>query len=1045
MKYFNKSLLSLVFLGLYFVGSQWACAANQAELLGSLTPAQLQQLQQLSPEQRAALAQQAGGNSAQPRSSPPTAPQVSIARPQEVGRLETEIKTDVIDERVAKQEVKESAVADIPVVQVGSQQAADKLEIRRSYEEFTRESKPLEVSTANLRQFGYDLFSSEPTTFAPVTDVPVPPEYVLGPGDEIKVQLFGSDNRELALTVDRQGSVSFPQIGPISVAGLSFAQGKALLAEQIKQKMIGVSASITMGQLRSIRIFALGDVYRPGSYTVSGLATLSSALFASGGVKKIGSLRKIELKRKGRIVTTIDLYDFLLRGDTSKDVRLLPGDVVFVPPISKTVSIAGEVVRPAIYEMRNESTVSDILKLAGGLLPKAYLEKALIERIDSKGEQKVINLSLLGNGANVPVHSGDVVKVFAGTEFENNQILMIGNLKRPGKYAWVNGMRVSSLINSVDDLLPETFMDYGVIEREAEATREPMIIRFKLGEILAPQAKGLESDLVLQSRDRVYIFKRATFRQQPKVSIQGTVQAPGEYEFKLNMRLADLVLAAGGLLRQTDLGLVEVYRTDPQTRIVQLYKVNLALAMAADTLNDIQLQDLDRVVVHSIYETKLSEVVSISGQVNHPDTVPLTKGMRVSDLVFAGGSVTEFAFLKKARLTRFKVLDGEKRVSNHLEIDLTAALKGDEAANLLLEPYDSLTVGRVNDEPNTRDVVSVTGEVLQPTTLPLSQGMRVSDLVFAGGGVTEAVFMKKAEITRYKIEGAEKRVSQRIELDLGAAMQGDAASNVLLQPHDVLMVRRLSNWRAAEKIEVRGEVLHPGIYPVEEGERLSTVLERVGGYTKEAFLTGAVFIRESVRQEQQKQLNELVRRMESETAQLDIPVASLRDEVLRSHREQALETSKRLLAQLKSVNATGRMVIELSAIENLKDSGFDIQLRDGDKLYIPKQPDEVLVVGEVYNQSALLYHSSKDYKDYLNEAAPTRMADKGAIYFVRANGKVEADIGGWFVDNIGPGDTIVVPQELDHINLLDVALDWSRATMQIGTSIAAMKAIGVFK
>ena len=438
--------------------------------------------------------------------------------------------------------------------------------------------------------------------------------------------------------------VSFPQIGPISVSGLSFAQAKALLAEQIKQKMIGVSASITMGQLRSIRIFALGDVYRPGSYTVSGLSTLSSALFASGGVKTIGSLRNIELRRNGRKVVTIDLYDFLLRGDTSKDVRLLPGDVVFVPSIGKTVSIAGEVVRPAIYETKNEKTVADILKLAGGLMPKAYLEKALIERVDTKGEQKVINLSLLGAGSNMPIRNGDVIKVFSGTEFENNQILMIGNLKRPGKYAWENGMRVSSLITSMDDLLPETFLEYGVIEREAEDTREPMMIRFKLGELLAPQAKGGELDLALQARDRVYVFKRANFREQPKVSIAGSVQTPGEYEYKRNMRLADLVLAAGGVLRETDLGFVEIYRTDPGTRDVQLIKTNLALAMAADVVNDIQLQDMDRVVVHSIYETKEHEQVSVMGEVHAPGTFALGLGMRVSDLVFAAGNVTEMAY-----------------------------------------------------------------------------------------------------------------------------------------------------------------------------------------------------------------------------------------------------------------------------------------------------------------------------------------------------------------------------------------------------------------
>lgn len=762
--------------------------------------------------------------------------------------------------------------------------------------------------------------------------------------------MFGKDNKELLLTVDREGAVSFPQIGPISVAGLDFAQAKALLAEQINKKMIGVSASITMGQLRTIRIFALGDVYRPGSYTVSGLATLSSALFASGGVKKIGSLRNIELKRNGRKVTTIDLYDFLLRGDTSKDVRLLPGDVVFVPPIGDTVSIAGEVVRPAIYELKKEKTVGDVIKLAGGLMPKAYLDKALIERVAARGERKIVNLFLLGNGANEPVRNGDVVKVFSGTEFEKNQILLIGNLKRPGKYAWEEGMRITSLISSIDDLLPETFLEYGVIERETADTREPMLIRFKLGELIQAKNKGSELDLTLQPRDRLYVFKRASFRQQPKVSIEGSVQTPGQYEYKRNMRLADIVLAAGGVLRDTDLGFVEVYRTDPVTRDVRLIKVTLALA--ADKVNDILLQDLDRVVVHSIYESKQREFVTILGEVN------------------------------------------------------------------------------------------------KPGTLALGQGMRVADLIFAGGNVTEMAYLKQAEITRYKIENGQKRVSEHFPIDLEAALRGDAAANVVLQPYDVLNVRRVSNWRQAEMVSVQGEVMHPGSYPIEEGEPLSSLLGRVGGFTDKAYLRAAVFTRESVRVEQQKQIDELVRRMDAELAARETAVTSLRDASLQAKQQQALEAGKRLLVQFRSAKATGRVVINLADIAKLKGTEYDLKLRSGDTLRIPKQPDEVLVVGEVYNNAAVVFNPNYNSKDYLNQAGPTRMANTSAIYLVRADGRVETSRGGWFGSSLGkilPGDTIVVPLDLERMNVLDIALDWSRVTMQLGTSLAAMKTVGILK
>ncbi|MBU1215153.1 MAG: SLBB domain-containing protein [Gammaproteobacteria bacterium] len=945
-------LASLLFIASTLFAQTPASAADVAQMLQQLSPEQMQQLQQLTPEQRATLMQRATPNGNQ-GGAVQIAPMRDLpARAVGTGRLESDVRSDSADVALSKQEVFTARNADIPVVEVSSQAGADKVEVRRSYEEFMRESKPMEVNTSNLQQYGYDLFASEPSTFAPVTDIPVPPEYVLGPGDEVKVQLYGKDNLELVLTVDREGAVSFPQIGPISVAGLDFAQAKALLAEQVKQKMIGVSASITMGKLRTIRIFALGDVYRPGSYTVSGLATLSSALFASGGVKKNGSLRNVELKRNGRRVAAIDLYDFLLRGDTSKDVRLLPGDVVFVPPIGNTVSIAGEVVRPAIYELRKESTVNDVLKLAGGLMPKAYLDKALIERVAARGEQKVINLSLLGSGGSETIRNGDVIKIFAGTEFEKNQILTIGNLKRPGKYAWEQGMHVSHLISSIDDLLPETFLEYGVIERETADTREPMVIRFKLGELLDPKARGGELDLALQPRDRLYVFKRADFRQQPMVSIEGQVQNPGKYEFKRNMRLADAVLAAGGVLRDTDLGYVEVYRTEPTSHDVKLIKVNLALALAADKVNDIQLQDLDRIIIHSIYESRERETITILGEVHKPGTYPLGQDMRVSDLVLAGGNVTERAYLKQAEITRYSVVNGQRRVSEHFPVDLTAIMNGDKNADVVLQPYD------------------------------------------------------------------------------------------------VLNIRRVANWRSAELVNIQGEVMHPGAYPIEEGETLSSLLKRVGGFTDKAYPRAAVFTRESVKAEQQKQIDELVRRMDSELAARQTTVTSLRDAALQAQQQQALEAGKRLLDKMRESQATGRVVIQLARLQQTKDSEFDVKLRNGDTLVVPKMPDEVLVVGEVYNNSAILFDTDYDSGDYLRQSGITRMADTSAIYLVRADGTVDVSGGGWFSSSIGdiePGDTIVVPQDLERMNVLDVALDWSRVTMQLGTSLAAMKTVGILK
>jgi protein involved in polysaccharide export with SLBB domain len=272
---------------------------------------------------------------------------------------------------------------------------------------------------------------------------------------------------------------------------------------------------------------------------------------------------------------------------------------------------------------------------------------------------------------------------------------------------------------------------------------------------------------------------------------------------------------------------------------------------------------------------------------------------------------------------------------------------------------------------------------------------------------------------------------------------------LLLLPHDELLIRTISNWRNATRVEVQGEVKYPGVYPVEDGERLSSVLTRTGGYTDEAYLRAAVFTRESVRVDQQKQIDELAKRTEVDVARMETSVGSLKDEMLRTRQLGQLEAAKRVTEQLKAVRATGRIVIELADIEKLKGTSFDLALRDGDRLYVPKRPDEVQVLGEVYNQNAFIYRNNMASDEYLAMAGgATRGGDTQRTYVVRANGMLEVANKGWFgikSTYIEPGDVIVVPQQVEQFNLVDSTLDWSRVMMQVGVSLAAMKTIGIFK
>ncbi|MEE3189565.1 MAG: SLBB domain-containing protein, partial [Pseudomonadota bacterium] len=314
------------------------------------TPEQLRQFGQLTPAQRTALMRELGESSA-------------------VQQQQRQPELTVITPRPAPTESFESTE---PVAGEGLEGLAV--------------TKEPESASPLLKRFGYDLFAGEPTTFAPAADIPIPVDYIVGPGDTIELQLFGSQNAFYSLVVTREGVLNFPELGPITVSGLRFSDLRVTLQERVSEQMIGVRASITMGRLRSIRIFILGDAYRPGSYTISSLSTMTNGLLVSGGINPIGSLRNVQLKRNGRLIQTLDLYDLLLRGDTSADTRLQPGDVIFIPPVGRTVGVDGEVRRPAIYELRAEKTVDDVLELAGGLLPTAYPQASQIERINDKRE-----------------------------------------------------------------------------------------------------------------------------------------------------------------------------------------------------------------------------------------------------------------------------------------------------------------------------------------------------------------------------------------------------------------------------------------------------------------------------------------------------------------------------------------------------------------------------------------------------------------------------------------------------------------------------------
>jgi protein involved in polysaccharide export with SLBB domain len=297
-----------------------------------------------------------------------------------------------------------------------------------------------------LPVYGDSLFRQVPTTFAPLRDVNVTPDYVLGPGDQLVIRVWGQVNFNAQVTVDRSGAVYLPQVGEIHVAGLPYAQVRQHLQDAISHIYKSFNLDVQMGQLRSIQVFVVGQARRPGNYTLSSLSTLVTALFATGGPSVQGSLRDIQLRRNGQTVTHFDLYDLLLLGDMSKDAPLLPGDVIFIPPVGPQVAVAGSVRVPAIYELKGQTTVEQVLQFAGGLSSTASLLHASLERVDQDNSRKVLDLKLEGADLAAPLRAADVLRVIPFSPQFQNTVTLRGNVAESGRFAWHPGMKLSEII-----------------------------------------------------------------------------------------------------------------------------------------------------------------------------------------------------------------------------------------------------------------------------------------------------------------------------------------------------------------------------------------------------------------------------------------------------------------------------------------------------------------------------------------------------------------------------------------------------------------------
>jgi polysaccharide export outer membrane protein len=756
-------------------------------------------------------------------------------------------------------------------------------------------------------------------------DIPAGPNYVIGPGDGLLIDLWGGVSSRLFRTVNREGQITLPEVGPIMVSGKSLADAQQNIQKDLRTQFRDISAAVSLSRLRTIRVFIVGDVANPGAYDISSLSTPLNALFAAGGPTSTGSYRLVQHYRGNQLIQTVDLYDLLLHGVRSDIQPLTSGDTVLVPPIGPQVTVEGMVRRPAIYELKGESNLKGVLELAGGLLPIATLRHIEVQRLVAHQKETMLSLDIPESDGDAQitkqleafkVQDGDQIRVFPIAQGNDHAVYLEGHVVRPGRYAFHSGMRVTDLISSFKDLLPQPALQYAEIIRLDEPDLHPTVQSFDLSTALAHPSEAP----ILHAMDTVRIFSRFDFQNPPTVAVLGDVRRPGIYRTSGEIHVSDAVHLAGGLAPDAESEDVQVFRQLPGGK-AKIFSVNLAAALAGDPTQNLVLGPRDRVLVHQSPEAAQPAVVYVQGAVGRPGRYPLTANMTVADLIRVGGGLLPSADTQVGDLTRYQWAGQDKLTGTHESIDLAEALSGTSGA-----------------------------------PMPLRNG-------------------------------------------------------------DVVTIREVPGWDdLGASIKISGEVNHPGTYGIEPGERLSSLLERAGGFRPDAYPYGAILQRVQVRDLEQQQQDQLILRVKDAEGELTgLPEATLQQ---KQAKETALAQYQTTLTELSSTSPLGRVAIRISPrINQWKGTPADVQAQAGDTLFIPKRPGFVMVTGQVFDATAVSYSPGRSAKWYLEQSGgPTTLANKKAIFVIRANGSVIGEKKTlWIGDSLNavlePGDTVVVPEK----------------------------------
>lgn len=739
----------------------------------------------------------------------------------------------------------------------------------------------------SLPRFGVELFAGSPSTFAPTSDAPVPGDYRIGPGDEIVVQLFGKDNETHRLAVNRNGEINFPSLGPIQVNGLSFSDVRHSLRQRVQEQMIGVSADVTLGKLRSMQIFVMGDAYKPGAYTVSALTTISQAIYYSGGFSESGALRNIQLKRNGKIVRRLDLYDLLLHGDARNDVRLMPNDVVLIGAVGKTLRIDGEINRPAIYELAPKQSFASVIDMAGGFTANALRRRVEVQRYTAQGKN-VLTLDFnKDQDAIMHAKQGDSLYIQQKSEALYQYVELKGDVKHPGYVQWRPDLHIADLFSSLEYAFKATAdINYAIVVREVNAQRDIEVLQVNLANaILAPNSVD---NLQLHSRDQLIVFNRFNnalldLKQQEEdqdaLSLEQAKQKAFDEELtqkvQMNAQTSETLqqdqneTQSSKLMQSQD----DVEVDKEQAAKEQLRRDNTRQSLLAPVL--LQLQQQSRLGL-------APQIVEVTGEVVHPGRYPLADNMHVSQVLSAAGGLTYQAYSISGELTHTAVNNEERASLQITKVNLRKAILGNNSADLVISALDKLSIF---EKPNMsrKDIITIQGEVRFPGTYVVRQGETLGDVLQRAGGVTKYAHLQGAIFTREALRVQEQNLLDQYAADLRRSMvkksfrvdsnvssmmsnpeetlkfveqashskalgrmviqldqisNGNKAVDFIVEDDDFLFVPKFRN-----TVSVMGEVQVPVTYLLDNNLDMDDYLKKAGGAKKQADIDRTYVVR----------------------------------------------------------------------------------------------------------------------------------------------------------------------------------------------------------